>query len=94
MVATFGATIGRERLVCLHLNDSKVELGANRDRHENIGEGTIGAAGLGALMSHPALVTLPAILEVPGLRGHGPQAEDIARARQAIDAGIALRRPP
>jgi deoxyribonuclease-4 len=92
VVARFDATVGLDRLVCLHLNDSKVELGANRDRHENIGQGTIGSDGLGALLSHPALVTLPAILEVPGVRGHGPQAEDIALARQAIDAGIALRR--
>ena len=93
VVARFDAAIGLDRLVCLHLNDSKVELGANRDRHENIGQGTIGSEGLGALLSHPALVTLPAILEVPGVGGHGPQAEDIALARRAIEAGIALRRP-
>ena len=66
VVAEFDAVIGLDRLRCLHLNDSKVELGANRDRHANVGEGTIGALHLGLLLSHPALVDLPAILEVPG----------------------------
>ena len=46
---------GLDRLRCLHLNDSKVALGANRDRHENIGEGTIGADGAG----RPALAPGP-----------------------------------
>ena len=38
-------TCGRDRLVMLHLNDSKTPLGSNRDRHDNIGEGHIGAEG-------------------------------------------------
>ena len=66
---------GSSGLRCLHLNDSKVPFGANRDRHENIGEGTIGAEGLSALLGHPGLQGLPAILEVPG-DGDGPRAED------------------
>ncbi len=76
VVADFDAVIGLDRLRCLHLNDSKVELGANRDRHANVGEGTIGALHLGLLLSHPALVDLPAILEVPG-DGDGARASDI-----------------
>jgi deoxyribonuclease IV len=91
VVAEFDATIGLERLRCLHLNDSKVELGANRDRHENIGDGTIGGRALGAFISHPALVGLPAILEVPGV-GDGPRDIDIAAARDALALGLAARR--
>jgi deoxyribonuclease IV len=90
VVARFDDVVGLERLRCLHLNDSKVEFGANRDRHENIGEGTIGAAALGALLSHPALVELPAILEVPG-GGQGARREDVAAARAAVALGIRLR---
>lgn len=90
VVAQFDDVVGLDRLCCLHLNDSKVELGANRDRHENIGAGTIGAAALGALVSHPALVGLPAILEVPGA-GQGARREDVAAARAAVAGGIALR---
>ncbi len=69
-------TVGLDRLRCLHLNDSKVAFGANRDRHENIGDGTIGPDGLAALLGHPALQGLPAILEVPG-EGDGPRADDV-----------------
>jgi deoxyribonuclease-4 len=90
VVARFDAVVGLDRLRCLHLNDSKVELGANRDRHENVGEGSIGAEGLGVFISHPALVELPAILEVPG-DGHGARAEDVAAARSALALGLDLR---
>jgi deoxyribonuclease-4 len=92
VVAQFDAVIGLDRLRCLHLNDSKVELGANRDRHANVGEGTIGALALGTLLSHPALVDLPAILEVPG-DGDGARASDIKTARQALQLGLEARRP-
>lgn len=91
-LASLDDSIGLERLVCLHLNDSKVPFGANRDRHANIGEGTIGARGLGALLGHPALQGLPAMLEVPGA-GEGPRAEDVAAARRALATGLRLRRP-
>jgi deoxyribonuclease-4 len=91
VVAHFDAVIGVDRLRCLHLNDSKVELGANRDRHANVGEGTIGALHLGLLLSHPALMELPAILEVPG-EGDGARASDIAAAREAVQLGLRARR--
>jgi deoxyribonuclease-4 len=82
--------VGLDRLLCIHLNDSKVEFGANRDRHENIGDGTIGAEGLAALLGHPDLQGVPAILEVPG-DGDGPRAEDVAAARDVWSRGVALR---
>lgn len=81
------ATVGLARLGCLHLNDSKVALGANRDRHENLGKGCIGEAALGSLLSHPALDVLPALLEVPGPDGHGPGAGDLADARRILRNG-------
>jgi deoxyribonuclease-4 len=92
VVARFDATVGLGRLRCLHLNDSKVGRGENKDRHENVGSGTIGAAALGLLLSHPALLDLPAILEVPG-DGDGARASDIAAARAALQLGLAARRP-
>ncbi len=79
--------VGAARLACLHLNDSKVELGANRDRHANLGEGTIGAA-LESLVGHPAIRALPLLLEVPGAGG-GPRASDVAAARELVERGIA-----
>ncbi len=90
LVELVADTVGLERLRCLHLNDSKVAFGANKDRHENIGVGSIGAEGLSALLGHPELQGLPAVLEVPG-DGDGPRAEDVVAARKAWTAGLALR---
>lgn len=90
LVELIADTVGLERLRCLHLNDSKVAFGANKDRHENIGEGSIGTEGLSALLGHPELQGLPAVLEVPG-DGDGPRAEDVVAARKAWTAGLALR---
>ncbi|HSP72350.1 MAG TPA: deoxyribonuclease IV [Gaiellaceae bacterium] len=72
--------IGLDRLRALHVNDSKTPLGSNRDRHDNIGEGLMGE-GLGTFLGHPRLQGLPALLEVPGPEGHGPDAEQIAAAK-------------
>ena len=90
LVALVEDTVGMARLQCLHLNDSKVAFGANKDRHENIGDGTIGTEALAALLGHPELQGLPAILEVPG-EGDGPRSEDVAAARQVWAEGVKLR---
>jgi deoxyribonuclease-4 len=74
-------TIGLDRLRCLHVNDSKAPLGSNRDRHENVGDGLIGDK-LSVFLGHPKLQGLPALLEVPGADGHGPDAEQMVRLRQ------------
>ena len=72
-------TIGLDRLRALHVNDSQTPLGSNRDRHANILEGEMGE-GIGAFLSHPALQSLCAYLEVEG-SGNGPDAEQFARVR-------------
>jgi deoxyribonuclease-4 len=81
--------IGLRRLRCFHLNDSKIELGGNRDRHANIDEGTIGTMGLAALVGHPDIRDLPLLLEVPG-SGEGPRWEDVIAARKVVVEGIKL----
>jgi deoxyribonuclease-4 len=73
--------IGLDRLRLLHANDSKAPLGSNRDRHDNIGDGLMGE-GLGVFLAHPKLQDLPAVLEVPGADGHGPNAEEIRKLRE------------
>lgn len=87
----FDRVVGIEALRCLHLNDSKTEFGSNRDRHENLGDGLIGVEGLRRVLGHPALQGLPVILEVPGLAGEGPDAENMARARRLREEGLAAR---
>ena len=71
------AACGLERLVMLHLNDSKTPFGSNRDRHENIGDGEIGRDGFRAIVNHPAFAAVPGILEVPGFDGEGPDARNV-----------------
>jgi deoxyribonuclease-4 len=63
--ARFEDTIGRDRLRVLHLNDSKVPFGSKKDRHELIGEGTLGAAPFRRIMTDERLVTVPRIIETP-----------------------------
>ena len=73
--------IGLDRLRALHVNDSKAPLGSNRDRHDNIGEGLLGEQ-LGVFLSHPQLQGLPALLEVPGKDGHGPDADEVRKLKE------------
>ncbi len=72
--------VGLERLRALHVNDAVTELGSNRDRHANIGEGQMND-GLGAFIAHPAVQDLPAILEVPGPDNKGPDANELWKLR-------------
>ena len=72
--ARFRDTIGLAQLGCLHLNDSKAALGSHLDRHELIGEGTIGAAPFAELMRDERLRHVPRIIETP--KGEAPAATD------------------
>jgi deoxyribonuclease-4 len=64
-----GESVGLERLQCLHVNDSKTDLGSNRDLHASLTEGHIGAKGLAAFLSEPRFEDLPVCLETPGPSG-------------------------
>lgn len=52
-------------LKAVHLNDDKNPLGSHKDRHEKIGEGTIGTEAFARIINHPALRELPFFLETP-----------------------------
>ena len=65
VLTEFDRIIGLNRLRAVHVNDSKNPLGARKDRHEKIGEGTIGTEGILRIMRHPALRDLPFYLETP-----------------------------
>ncbi|WP_461181425.1 deoxyribonuclease IV [Virgibacillus kimchii] len=61
----FDKIIGIDRIKVVHVNDSKNERGAHKDRHENIGFGHIGFKALHHVIFHPQLEKLPKILETP-----------------------------
>jgi len=82
MVDAFDRAAGWERVRVLHLNDSKVALGAHVDRHENIGEGYLGIDGFRAIVTHPRLRPLPGIIETPGFDQQGPDRRNLARLRR------------
>ena len=61
----FDKTLGLDKLLAVHLNDSKYPCGSHVDRHARIGEGAIGFNALAALMNHPKLAGVPFYLEEP-----------------------------
>ncbi len=61
----FDKVIGLDRLKAIHINDSKNPIGSHKDRHEKIGEGSIGADAFSRIVNHPALKGLPFFLETP-----------------------------
>lgn len=91
VVDDFDSVVGLDRLRCLHVNDSQTPLGSNRDRHANLPDGELGRAGLAAFLSEPRFEGLPALLEVPGPDGKGPDASQIACARELREEGAAAR---
>ena len=65
IIDDFERIIGLEKLGCIHINDSKNELGSHKDRHDNIGFGTIGFDKIMKVINHPKLKKIPKILETP-----------------------------
>jgi deoxyribonuclease-4 len=88
----FDAKVGLERLRCVHVNDSKVALGANLDRHANLGQGELGRKGLRAFLSEPRFESLPALIETPGPDGHGPDLEEVRLAKRLRREGVKQQR--
>jgi deoxyribonuclease-4 len=84
------STIGLDRLRALHVNDSAAPLGSNRDRHENIGEGLLGEE-LGVFLGHPKLQGLPAMLETAGPDKHGPDANEVRKAKEIRERALAAQ---
>ncbi|MCX7934639.1 MAG: deoxyribonuclease IV [Planctomycetota bacterium] len=80
-VRAFARAFGRQALRLIHLNDLRAPPGARRDRHEHLGRGALGVAGLRAVLAAPILGHLPAILETPRKNDCDDQ-RNLAAARQ------------
>jgi deoxyribonuclease-4 len=87
LLADVEARVGLDRLRCLHVNDSKLPFGSNRDRHENLGKGEIGE-GLAVMLGHPVLQHLPMVMETPGRDGHGVDLKEMASLRRLHRKGV------
>ncbi len=78
-------TIGLDNVYCIHLNDSKNSIGSKKDRHENIGLGTIGFATLNKICHHSKLKRVPKILETPYvLKEFAPYKWEIKMLKEQI----------
>lgn len=74
VLSEFDRIIGLDRLKAIHLNDSKNPFASHKDRHERIGEGSIGLEAMVRIINHPALKHLPFFLETPNeLPGYGAE---------------------
>lgn len=65
VLAEFDRIIGLDRLCALHLNDSKNPFASHKDRHERLGEGSLGLETFRRIVNHPLLKDKPMILETP-----------------------------
>lgn len=65
VLAEFDTIIGLDKLKAIHLNDSKMPFASHKDRHEKIGQGTIGLDTIVRIVNHKKLKELPFILETP-----------------------------
>lgn len=65
VLTEFDQVVGLDRLKAVHVNDSKNPFGSHKDRHEKIGDGTLGLEAIERVINHPALRGLPFYLETP-----------------------------
>ena len=65
VLTKFDETVGLSRLKAIHLNDSMTPFSSRKDRHECIGNGSLGLDAVAKIINHPALQGLPFILETP-----------------------------
>jgi len=75
-----------DKLELWHLNDSRDPFNSGRDRHENIGQGTIGLDEFRILLNHPQTKNFPFIIETPGFNQEGPDKKNLDILKSLINA--------
>lgn len=81
LLEEFDKVIGIDKILVMHINDSKNERGAKKDRHENLGYGHIGFETLCNIVHHPKLENIPKILETPYVDKIPPYQTEIEMLR-------------
>lgn len=74
-----------DALHCIHVNDSRDPFNSGKDRHSNLGEGTIPQEQLEYFLNLPQVQDLPLILEVPGADKNGPDVENVERLKRLVE---------
>jgi deoxyribonuclease-4 len=76
VLEAFDRIIGLDRLRAIHVNDSKNPFSSHKDRHEKIGQGSLGIDAFERILNHPKLRDLPFYLETPNeLPGYAAEIE-------------------
>lgn len=86
----FDQIVGLNKLWAIHLNDSKNVLNAHKDRHENLGHGSIGFEALLKIAYHPLLENVPKILETPYIDKKPPYGDEIAMIKTKMFKNIKI----
>lgn len=81
----FDHILGIDKISVIHLNDSKNEQGSHKDRHENIGFGTIGFDALNYVAHHPQLEEVPKIMETPYVKKNEDDKKGVAPYKLEIE---------
>jgi deoxyribonuclease-4 len=74
--------LGIENIKSVHINDSKMDLGSNKDRHANLGEGKIGEKAMKEILHRKEFKNIPFILETPALKSAKTMGEEIERLKE------------
>lgn len=89
VIGEFDRILGKDQIAVFHINDSKNPRGAKKDRHENLGKGSIGFEALKKIVWHPDFLHVPKILETPWIKNPddpkdtwAPYKEEIAMLRE------------
>ena len=73
-----------DKLELWHVNDSRDSFDSGHDRHENIGQGTIGLTEFKTLLNHPKTKNYPFIIETPGFHNDGPDKKNLDILKQLL----------
>lgn len=90
VIDEFDKILGKDQIAVFHINDSKNEKGAAKDRHANLGKGEIGLEALHRIVHHKDFLTVPKILETPWI----PDPKDPDKTIAPYKEEIALLRAP
>jgi deoxyribonuclease-4 len=91
VVDEFDGKVGLDRLRALHINDSKMPFGSNRDRHADIGKGELGRAGIRTFLSEPRFDGLPTLIETRAAASPETGRKEVRLAKRLRREGLGRR---